>query len=84
MAECLEAMVKTIKSSNPIYDPMTPFNVVSIIGNKHFKINLNPEDLRATVKKPLPTQDAQTFDIDLQLQLTTYAPCTTSTPLRVI
>jgi hypothetical protein len=31
MAEYLEAMVKTIKSSNPIYDPMTPFNVVSSI-----------------------------------------------------
>ena len=52
MAECLESMVSILKSSNPLYDTMTPFNVVSSFGKKRFKVNVDPEELRSATRVP--------------------------------
>ena len=46
MAECLDMMVKSLKPSNFCEAPMNAFNVISIIGKKHFKVDVNPMELQ--------------------------------------
>jgi hypothetical protein len=50
LAECLESLVTVLRTSDSLYDPLTPFNVASSVRRKHFKINVDPTELKAATR----------------------------------